>query len=175
MQRNEPVFYASSLSSLGKRHSVSRASVSSSESSGSSFGLRRSSSIISSKSTSTNASSVESISPKLRLSRSTSNSSFHAHRRLQKKPPKLEVKEPEPIEEIEDQEETTSVASPPISPTTNAPPRIVTGGSDLLIRCRHDVYHVDRDIMCYFSRWFKTICAVVPKNVSFDDAAARPN
>jgi hypothetical protein len=37
--------------------------------------------------------------------------------------------------------------------------------SDLVVRCRDEVYHVDRTIMCYHSRWFARICAIIKKPV----------
>lgn len=39
--------------------------------------------------------------------------------------------------------------------------------SDLVVRCKNDVYHVDRVIMCYHSRWFEKVCAVVISPVCF--------
>lgn len=38
--------------------------------------------------------------------------------------------------------------------------------SDLVVRCKSDVYHVDRTIMCYHSKWFARICAIMKHSVS---------
>jgi hypothetical protein len=38
--------------------------------------------------------------------------------------------------------------------------------SDLVVRCKGDVYHVDRTIMCYHSKWFARICAIMKTSVS---------
>jgi hypothetical protein len=40
--------------------------------------------------------------------------------------------------------------------------------SDLVVRCKGDVYHVDRTIMCYHSKWFERICAIMRTPVSRD-------
>jgi hypothetical protein len=38
--------------------------------------------------------------------------------------------------------------------------------SDLVVRCKGDVYHVDSTILCYYSQWFKRICAIMRNPVS---------
>lgn len=37
--------------------------------------------------------------------------------------------------------------------------------ADLVVRCKEEVYHVDRTIMCYHSRWFARICAIIKTSV----------
>jgi hypothetical protein len=37
--------------------------------------------------------------------------------------------------------------------------------SDLVVRCKDEVYHVDRTIMCYHSRWFARICTIIKNPV----------
>jgi hypothetical protein len=36
----------------------------------------------------------------------------------------------------------------------------------LVVKCKNDVYHVDRTIMCYHSKWFARICAIMRAPVS---------
>jgi hypothetical protein len=38
--------------------------------------------------------------------------------------------------------------------------------SDLVVRCKDNVYQVDRVIMCYHSKWFARICAIMKTPVS---------
>ncbi|KAH6864899.1 hypothetical protein BKA58DRAFT_234946 [Alternaria rosae] len=159
---------------LSQRHSIA--------SSDASFGcLHRTSSTSSNASISTAASSTPSISDQNRRPkhRKTISNSSIARLFLQKnKPQDVRPKQAEALPT------SASVTPTPSSPmtvaTSNSPPAAEWQCSDLVVRSKRDVYHVDRSIMCYHSRWFARVCAVVmsPKSskgiidLSADDPAA---
>ena len=158
--RLDPSIYGSKRESVARTELSSRLSTASSDAS---FGcLHRTSSTSSNASVSTAASSAASVSnqtyrPKHR--KTFSNSSI-ARRFLQKSKPQ-EVHSPQ-VEALPTSAPTLVVASPP-EPIVSAPSPPAAGGqcSDLVVRSKRDVYHVDRAIMCYHSRWFARVCAVV--------------
>jgi hypothetical protein len=149
-----------------KRNSAVRTQLSSrisTASSDASFGgLHRTSSTSSNASASTVASSAPSINnqshrPKHR--KTFSNSSI-ARRFLQKSKP--QEAHPRQAEAPPTSSPVTVASSPPtplVTPTS--PPAAEWQCSDLVVRSKRDVYHVDRVIMCYHSRWFARVCAVV--------------
>jgi hypothetical protein len=150
--RLDPSIYGSKRESVARTELSSRLSTASSDAS---FGC-------SNASVSTAASSAASVSnqtyrPKHR--KTFSNSSI-ARRFLQKSKPQ-EVHSPQ-VEALPTSAPTLVVASPP-EPIVSAPSPPAAGGqcSDLVVRSKRDVYHVDRAIMCYHSRWFARVCAVV--------------
>ncbi|KAH9861432.1 hypothetical protein J1614_011178 [Plenodomus biglobosus] len=176
----DPAIYASNRASQARTDLESRLSVSSTDTSFSN--LHRASSTSSTKSTSTVASSVGSINlnerPKHR--KNLSSSSFALSRRFLKKSRPQSQSEPAPTS-------APLVISSPIiapQPVQTPPPEpkstVEWQCSDLVVRCRSDVYHVDRVILSYHSRWFAKVCAVVitPKtskgiiDLSADDPGA---
>ncbi|KAG9190311.1 hypothetical protein G6011_08399 [Alternaria panax] len=170
----DPSFYGSKRDSVARAELSSRLSTASSDAS---FGcLHRTSSTSSNASVSTAASSTASssnLSYRLKHRKTFSNSSI-ARRFLQKDRPQqaeiLPTSAPVPI--------VVSPPTPVVSSTS--PPVTESQCSDLVVRSKRNVYHVDRVIMCYHSRWFARVCAVVisPKSLkgiidlSADDPAA---
>lgn len=63
-----------------------------------------------------------------------------------------------------------SVASSEPSSPTSLQTTVEWQCSDLVVRCKNDVYHVDRDVMCYHSRWFARICTIIKSPVSIPEA-----
>lgn len=143
------------------RNELCRLSTASSEVS---FGcLQRHSSTSSNASVSTAASSTPSVkdSPRPKHRKTFSNSSI-TRRLLQKSRPQEAPRK----NETALTSSPVTASAPPVptpAPATNlSPPPAAEGKiSDLVVRCRSDVYHVDRVIMCYHSRWFARVCAVV--------------
>ncbi|KAF2818348.1 hypothetical protein CC86DRAFT_158248 [Ophiobolus disseminans] len=186
-----PTRYSVSGSNAGSRLSTTSSDASS---------LHRTSSTASN--TSTSASSVGSVDAKRRPQhrKTLSGSSFTLprvfqpfHKKAQSQPhaeyqrqlppppppPQYQQRQP-PLRPRRPSEETlrwsTHVASlPTIRPSTSQ-----WQCSDLVVKCKDDVYHVDRTIMCHHSRWFSRICAIMrtpkaSKNVidlSADDSDA---
>ncbi|KNG46321.1 btb poz-like protein [Stemphylium lycopersici] len=164
------------------RNELCRLSTASSDAS---FGcLKRHSSTSSNASVSTAASSTPSVkdSPRPKHRKTFSNSSI-TRRLLQKSRPQEAPRK----NETAPTSSPVTVSAPPVpapapSPASNLSPSPADEGkaSDLVVRCRSDVYHVDRVIMCYHSRWFARVCAVVmsPKSskgaidLSADDPSA---
>lgn len=154
--------YASNRASEARKNLATRLSVASSIAS--SVDLHRTSSTSSTNSVSTNASSVGSVDlnqrPKHR--KTFSSSSIRLSRRLLRKSRPEEPRRPsEPAPRS-----TPLVISAPVIPPepVEAPaskPAVEWQCSDLVVRCKSDVYHVDRVIMCYHSRWFARVCAIV--------------
>ena len=153
--RLDPAIYASKRATLGYSE-TSRLSIASSDGS---VDLQRTRSTSSNNSSSTTASSVASGSPKrAQHRRAFSGSSIHVPRRFQKK---LQKAPPQ-----EAQQHQAPVPTP-VPIVTSSPTRTSDWQcSDLVVRCKNDVYHVDRVIMCYHSRWFAKVCAVLMSPVS---------
>ncbi|CBY02386.1 hypothetical protein IAQ61_006970 [Plenodomus lingam] len=176
----DPSIYGSNRGSRARIDLEARQSVSSTDTSYSN--LHRASSTSSTISTSTVASSVGSINlnerPKHR--KHFSSSSFGISRRFLKK------SRPQSQSEQAPTSAPLAISSPIIPPQPVADPlpepksTVEWQCSDLMVRCRSDVYHVDRSIMSYHSRWFAKVCAVVitPKtskgviDLSADDPSA---
>lgn len=150
----------------------------------SSVDLHRSSSSSSHDSTSTNASSIASNGKEHSRHRKTfSGGSIHVPRRFLKKPRPQEKQRP-----IEPAPTSAPLrpprpppppppppppavpakpnVTPPLNPAAPSKPAADWQCSDLVVRCKNDVYHVDRVIMCYHSRWFARVCAVLIVPVS---------
>jgi hypothetical protein len=53
-----------------------------------------------------------------------------------------------------------------VTPPTIRPSATQWQCSDLVVRCKDNVYQVDRVIMCYHSKWFARICAIMKTPVS---------
>ncbi|KAF1941362.1 hypothetical protein EJ02DRAFT_347992 [Clathrospora elynae] len=154
----DPSIYAS------KRDSQARTELSlrlSTTSSNSSVGLYRTSSTSSNTSVETAASSAPSVDANPRSKhRKSFSSGFIPQRFLNK--PKLQ----EPERQRKPAQTSSPVISAPVappSPVVPSTPKPATEWqcSDLVVRCKNDVYHVDRVIMCHHSRWFAKVCAVV--------------
>jgi len=140
---------------LSQRHSIA--------SSDASFGgLHRTSSTSSNASVSTAASSTPSINNQNRRPkhRKTISNSSIARLFLQRNKP----------QEVSPKQGEALPTSSPVTPTPSSPMAVATSTSppaadwqcsDLVVRSKQDVYHVDRSIMCYHSRWFSKVCAVV--------------
>lgn len=161
----DPSIYASSLASQARTELASRRSVSSTDSSASD--LHRASSGSSNNSTSTSASSVEcsNIKNRSKHRKNVSSGSLKIPRRfLKKTKPQCES---EPVTTIVQ----LSISAPIIPPRIEQDPVLGTKPvadwqcSDLVVRCGNEVYHVDRVIMSYHSRWFAKVCAVVKSPV----------
>ena len=136
-------------------------------SSDASFGcLDRTCSTSSNASVSTAASTTPSISdvPRPKHRKTFSGSSL-GRRFLHKSKPQESKRQSEPAPTSVPVELPTPAVSVPVE---SAPSEPATEGpcSDLVVRCKSDVYHVDRVIMCYHSRWFARVCAVVLSPVS---------
>ncbi|KAF1830389.1 hypothetical protein BDW02DRAFT_103043 [Decorospora gaudefroyi] len=179
----ESSMYGSKCDSRTRNHLSSRLSTASSDAS---FGcLHRTASTGSDGSISTAASSTPSVKETPRSKhRKTLSGSGISRRFLQKN------KAPEPQKQSEPTPTPTPTSVPitipapvlPLSPPTSpvSPPAAEWQCSDLVVRCRNDVYHVDRSIMCHHSRWFAKVCAIIisPKSskgvidLSADDPAA---
>ncbi|KAJ4374934.1 hypothetical protein N0V83_002012 [Neocucurbitaria cava] len=176
----DPSIYASKRSSCnGFPEASRRFSIASSDAS---IDLHRTSSTNSNNSTSTNASSIAPTSPTQRPHhrKAFSGSSIHVPRRFQKKLQKSQPQEQQPLKQAPPRPPPPPPPPPkppkpqePVSipaPAVSIPAPVVTSSStrtadwqcsDLVVRCKNDVYHVDRVIMCYHSRWFAKVCAVV--------------
>ncbi|KAH7378252.1 hypothetical protein BKA66DRAFT_571682 [Pyrenochaeta sp. MPI-SDFR-AT-0127] len=155
----DPAIYASKRASQGRVHSISRLSTTSSEAS--SVDLYRTSSTSSNASTSTTASSIAPSSPRQRPQhrKTFSASSFSLPKRFQKK---LQKAQPQQLQRRSEPVPTSAPLLAPVHVEETTPkPAADWQCSDLVVRCRNDVYHVDRVIMCYHSRWFEKVCAVV--------------
>jgi len=123
-------------------------------------------------STSSNASVSTAASSRLSTSdvprpkhRKAFSSSSIGRRFLQKNRPQESKRKSEPAPtsvpaEVPTTPASVAIESPPSLPATDGP------CSDIVVRCKSDVYHVDRVIMCYHSRWFARICAVILTPVS---------
>ncbi|KAH4019284.1 hypothetical protein HBI81_192550 [Parastagonospora nodorum] len=68
-----------------------------------------------------------------------------------------------PSQEALQSKEPLVTLSPKRPVTLPAAPSFATQWqcSDLVVRCKTDMYHVDRTIMCYHSKWFARICAIM--------------
>lgn len=150
--------YPTKLARQSRVDSISRFSTTSSDVS--SVDLHRTASTSSNTSTSTAASSVAPSSPKQRTHRKTfSGSSFYLPRRFQRK---LQKTQPYESQRRSEPLPTSAPIVTPVHVEEPAPkPATEWQCSDLVVRCKNDVYHVDRVIMCYHSRWFEKVCAVV--------------
>ncbi|KAH7081312.1 hypothetical protein BKA63DRAFT_205958 [Paraphoma chrysanthemicola] len=179
--------------SASRPETASRLSTTSSDASS----LHRTSSIASNASTS--ASSVASVHTKRRPQhrKAPSGSSFHFlrpfHRKAQSEPhaqlpppppppaptSSPREKQPPPRPRRPSQEAQRWSEPPPVLPTIR-PSNTQWQCSDLVVKCKDDVYHVDRSIMSYQSKWFARICSIMrtPKasksviDLSADDSDA---
>jgi hypothetical protein len=143
----------------GSKHSTA--------SSDASFGcLHRTASTSSNASVSTAASSISSLkdSPRSKHRKTFSGSSI-SRRFLTKSKPQESQRQSEPA--------PTSAPAPIISPAPAIPSSPIASPvsadwqcSDLVVRCKNDVYHVDRVIMSYHSKWFAKVSAIVLSPVS---------
>jgi hypothetical protein len=163
----DPSMYGSKRDSQARSDLSSRLSTASSDAS---FGcLHRTASARSNASVSTAASSTPSLkdNPRSKHIKTFSGSSI-SRRFLTKSRPQESQRQSEPA--------PTSAPAPVISPTPAVPPSPIAipvspptadwQCSDLVVRCRNDVYHVDRVIMSYHSRWFAKVSAIILSPVS---------
>lgn len=170
----DPSMYGSKHTNYGRVDPSVRHSIASSDTS--SVDLHRTSSTSSHNSTST-ASSTASVNHHQRPQhrKTFSGTSIHVPRRLFKKNRPQDLQRQNNAEVavkpvIQPAPAVPSVPAAP-SPPAVATPSISTQAidwqcSDLVVRCKNDVYHVDRVIMCYHSRWFAKVCAVLMAPVS---------
>ena len=160
--------YGSKRDSQARSELSSRLSTASSDAS---FGcLHRTASISSNASVSTAASSTASVkdSPRSKHRKTFSGSSI-SRRFLTKSKPQEPQRRSEPAPTSVPVTISTSllpptpVASPVSSPPASPVSRSAAGWqcSDLVVRCKDDVYHVDRVIVSYHSRWFAKVSAIV--------------
>jgi hypothetical protein len=171
--------YASNRDSQARADITSRLSIASSITS---VDLHRTSSTSSNHSTSTSASSVGSVSPvePPKHRKTFSSSSIHVPRRLlRKSAPQESRKRSDSAPTSAPQVKVPPVRPPRPLPPPPAPPVLASAPiavpapktaaewqcSDLVVRCKNDVYHVDRDVMCYHSHWFARVCAVLKSPV----------
>jgi hypothetical protein len=156
--------------------------------------LYRTSSTTSNGSTSASSVSSTETSTKAKHRRTVSGSSFHIPRafqpfhkkarsysqtqpqspvqtKLQKLPPpppppqQQRPRQPPPRPRRPSQE-ALRWQEPPAALPTIRPSATQWQCSDLVVRCKADVYHVDRKIMIYHSKWFERICAIMRTPVS---------
>jgi hypothetical protein len=158
--RLDPSIYGSKRDSVARTELSSRLSTASSDAS---FGcLHRTASTSSNASVSTAASSTTSINnqsyrPKHR--KTFSNSSIARLFLHKSKPQEVHSRQ---AETLPTSAPTPIIASPPTPVvSSSSSPAAEWQCSDLVVRSKRDVYHVDRVIMCYHSRWFARVCAVV--------------
>jgi hypothetical protein len=159
--------YGSKRDSLALSELSSRLSTASSDAS---FGcLHRTASTSSNASVSTTASSTPSLkdSPRSKHRKTFSGGSI-SRRFLTKSKPQEPQRQREPALTSAPVTISTSVILPPpvVSPVSESAPAADWQCSDLVVRCKNDVYHVDRVIMSYHSRWFAKVSAIVLSPVS---------
>jgi hypothetical protein len=80
-------------------------------------------------------------------------------------PPQQRPRQPPPRPKRPSQETLRRTVPQTTAPAVQSSPATQWQCSDLVVRCKEDVYHVDRTIMCYHSKWFARICAIMRSSV----------
>jgi hypothetical protein len=108
-----------------------------------------------------------SFQPFHKKAQSQPNSTSEQQRQLPPPPPPPPQQRPRqpPPRPRRPSEEALRCKEPHVTLPTARPSATQWQCSDLVVRCKSDVYHVDSTIMCYHSKWFARICAIMKSPV----------